>query len=313
MLDEQVEVTPSPVQVDKLEELASKMEVMKREIDGLQISAMSAHTPEYRKPSTVISVLALAFSFGTTAVSLHRTSTQDTQASRQELRGLLQRLSAIPREGIEASKRYTADQQTADNLGRLYAQENALLVRQAAEIATHLPKGSVSATEFYTIAIAFQNAYSLEQAKSFLTLAVDNAEEFNDKIGALRSLANLSFAMQDYEGGRRLYRQALQIFDTEYPHFDSYTKVFTNEQTEVTWAYSEAGISNFPGAMQHISDAQTLVDPLPPTPGSDSMRAAIAAARQTIARGGGGPITAPSTSPSPLQSVPEVTSLPAVH
>ncbi|MGC2545003.1 MAG: hypothetical protein WA426_04105, partial [Silvibacterium sp.] len=70
--------------------------------------------------ATIISVIALVFSFGTTFVSYRRTRAQDIQSLRQELRGILQRLTAIPREVLDANKRYMADQAAVAGVSRIY-------------------------------------------------------------------------------------------------------------------------------------------------------------------------------------------------
>ncbi len=121
--------------------------------------------------ATLISVIALGFSFGTTAVSLRRTYMQDIQSARQELRGLLERLISIPRENLETMKKYVGDRNTLFSFDQMYNQENTLLSRQAAEIARRLPQRLVSATEHLAIAFALQRAYNLDGAREFLVLA----------------------------------------------------------------------------------------------------------------------------------------------
>jgi hypothetical protein len=81
-----------------------KIEMMRREIDALQISSADKAKPWYKNVSTLIAVLALLFSFGTTYVSYRRTEAQDVQSMRQELRGLLQRLAALPKERVDLFK-----------------------------------------------------------------------------------------------------------------------------------------------------------------------------------------------------------------
>jgi hypothetical protein len=246
-------------------------------------AAASPKGPWYRDISTIISVTALAFSFGTTFVSYHRTEMQDIQASRQELRGILQRLSAIPRENLEAAKRYAGDQSSIAGVSQLYNQESTMLSRQAAEIAKRLPKNLVSGTEYYAIAVAFQSSYNLSAAKEFLNLAMAVANNFNDEIGAIRSSANLDFITGRPEEGRVLYQQALNIF-AKYPGYDPYTIASTHIYTEIFWGGSEVGIGQFQLATQHADNAQRIVEALPASMGSDGLKAQIEQARQQLAR-----------------------------
>ncbi len=77
-----------------------------------------------------------------------------------------------------------------------------MLARQAAQIIKALPKEVVSATEYYETAIALQNSYNLSGAKQFLQLAIDNATDFNDEIGAIRASAALEFVTGQPQAGR---------------------------------------------------------------------------------------------------------------
>lgn len=85
------------------------LNLLKREVDALQIEILGIKIPWYKNISTILSILALIFSFGTTFVSYSRTKSLDIQSQRVELRGLLQRLAALPRENVEITKKYSGD------------------------------------------------------------------------------------------------------------------------------------------------------------------------------------------------------------
>jgi tetratricopeptide (TPR) repeat protein len=257
-------------------------------------SAPAAKEPWYHNTSTIISITALMFSFGTTFVSYRRTEKQDIQAARTELRGILQRLSAIPRENLEAAKKNAGDPSAIAGISTLYNQESSMLTRQAAEIVNRLPKGLVSATEYYAIGIAFQSAYNLNSAKDFLSRAWQASNNFNDEIGAIRSSANLDFIAGRPEDGRVLFQQALGIF-TKYPGYDPYTVASTHIFTEIYWAYAEGNMSQFQLSAQHIDNAQRIVDTLPPSQGSDGLKAQIQQARDQLSRAMSTGVPAPST------------------
>lgn len=142
------------------DELEQKLDLMKQEVDALQI-AITGHTkPWYKNMSTILSIVALLFSFSTTYVSYHRTTIQDIQSTRQELRGLLQRLSTLPKENVEISKKYADDPASVKTVMGFINQEGSLLATQAAELAKNLPSNLVSGTEYYAIAVALQNSYN---------------------------------------------------------------------------------------------------------------------------------------------------------
>jgi tetratricopeptide (TPR) repeat protein len=280
--------------------IVARVDLMQHDIDGLRAALAGQTKPWYRDASTLIAMMALLFSFGTTFVSYHRTEVQDIQAARQELRGILQRLSAIPREEIAASKQYAGDANTIFAISQLDNQENSILVRQALEIARKLPRNMVSATEHYAIAYAQQHAYDLLGAKESIRLATERATNFNDEIAAIRSGAYLDFLTGDYPEGRARFEQALNIF-AKFPDYDPYTKISTSISTELAWGSSEAGIGQFSLALQHTGQAQKLVDTLPQSPGSDGLRQQIASCKQIIetALSSGG-----SVPPVPFPSAP---------
>ena len=266
------------------EELEQKVDLMKREVDALQI-AIAGHTkPWYKNISTILSVVALLFSFGTTYVSYHRTAVQDVQSTRQELRGLLQRLAALPKENVDIYKKYADDPASMKIVGGLINQEGTLLARQAAELAKKLPGDLVSGTEYYSIAIALQNSYDLAGADEFLKYSIQAATDFNTEIAAIRSTAVLQFIQGRPESGRVEYQKALNIF-SKYPGYDPFTMISTNVWTELAWAFSEANLGLLALASQHIKSAKALVNGLPRGPGTDRLRADVSQAEVQIASG----------------------------
>jgi hypothetical protein len=122
-----------------------ELKIMKREIDALQIEVMKGRLPWYRSPSIIISIVALLFSFGTTFVSYYKTARLEVQAARTELRGILQRLSALPKDNFELIRKYRDDPEGLA-LSGLLTQENALLARQASEIVDRYPNRSSSSS-----------------------------------------------------------------------------------------------------------------------------------------------------------------------
>jgi tetratricopeptide (TPR) repeat protein len=278
-----------------------KSATYRREAMLLELASTSAGRPEL-PVSTIISVAALIFSFGTTFVSYRRTTAQDIQALREELRTILQRLSAIPRENLDASKRYYGDQATIMAMSQLYNQENTLLARQAAEISKKLPKSMVSATEYAEIALCLQNAYNLAGAKEFYTLAFQSARDFSDEINAVRSLASLEFIGGQPQAGRVKYQEALNIF-SKYPDYNEYTKVTTHVLTEIFWADAEANSAQLQLALQHNANAQQLLESLPFSPGAESFKRQVADQRAQFLRGSAAGSAAP-TMPFPTQPMP---------
>ena len=264
--------------------LEQRLDEMKQQIDALQI-LVAGRSPWYEDVSLWVAIIALVFSSGTTLFSYYRMHEQDILNLRQELRGLLQRLSTLPRENVENIKKYEADPAAMTAIGGFINQENTLLARQAAEIARKLPAKSVSAVEYYSVAIALQNAYDLEGAGEFLEKATQFAKDFNTEIAAIRMKANLKFLQGHAEGGRVEYQRALDIF-SKYPGYDPFTKLSAHVWTELAWANSEASLSGPQGgALQHLENAERLLDAAMPSPGVAKLREQVLQARALMTTG----------------------------
>lgn len=266
------------------ESLERKVEVMKKEIDAIQISLAEPAKPWYQNMSTVLAVVALLFSFGTTYVSYRRTALQDVLSTRQDLRGLLQRLAALPKENVEIQKTYSGDAIVMGQISGLINQENSFLARQAAELAKRLPDEMLTAGEYHAIAVALQNAYDLKGAAEFIRSSIraaDIARDFNTEISAVRVMANLLFIQGHPESGRVEYQKALDIF-SKYPDYDPFTRSATHIWTELSWAISEANAGYFPLAKQHVGNAEGHLAGLPPSPGVERLNDQISQTRSMI-------------------------------
>ena len=253
---------------------AGRIDSLERDVDTIQNKLIKSDAPFYATSSFWISIAALAFSIGTTVWSSIKADAQERQAARQELRGLLQRLAALPKENVEAMQKYASDPLTANLIGSMIAQENSMLARQAADIARKLPQDVVSPTEYYAIAMALENAYEYNTTRELLERSITTAEarrDFISEISALRSLGYLCFVIGKPDEGRVVYGRAQAIF-TRYAGFDVYTQVNTNFLTELNWASAET-IAREPDAVrQHLDAASSLLDGLTPSPGLDNMR-----------------------------------------
>src|SRR5262249_29566262 len=73
---------------------------------GRRSSAFSLSGGTTMEMSTLIALAAFLFSFGTTIVSYRRANRQDVHNLKTELRGLLQRLAALPKENLEVMQKY---------------------------------------------------------------------------------------------------------------------------------------------------------------------------------------------------------------
>jgi tetratricopeptide (TPR) repeat protein len=262
----------------ELEPLGRQVARLRERVDELTQSAESPRSVPANRLAVAVSVSALLFSFGTTLASYQRSELQDVQAKRQELRVLLQRLAALPKENLEVPLKYQGNHAVIGGMSGLINQENTFLSRQAADLARALPKDAVSAMEHHAIAVALLNAYDVEGAKASLKLAIARAKDFNTEIAALRVNGNLEFIQGNQDAARKQYELALVIFD-KYPIYDKFTRAQTHVLTRLAWATSEANFGVPENVGAQITAAEKIVEELPPSPGSTALGAQIAQAR----------------------------------
>jgi hypothetical protein len=251
--------------------------LLKKEVDALQIESLARKTPWYRNISTLLSVVAMLFSFSTTYVSYVRTQAQDIQNTRIELRGLLQRLAVLPKENIEARTKYSHDPAAAMSISGYLNQENTLLTRQAMELSRKIPTQYISATEYYSIAVSLQAAYYLESAREFYAKAIEVSDNLNDRIASLRGGAHLLFIAGQPDAGRVEYQRALNVFSGLAGISDDFTRKSTHIWTELAWAVSEMNIGMRPMALQHIANAENIALQMMPGPGTNQILSQIRA------------------------------------
>jgi tetratricopeptide (TPR) repeat protein len=221
--------------------------------------------------STFISVAAFLFSFGTTIVSYKRANEQDIHNLKSELRTILQRLAALPKENMEIFTKYAADKNTVAILSGYVGQENLLLSKQANEVLKRLPSDQVSATDYSAVALALAQSRNYDEAIADFKHALAVATILDDEVNALRLLGGLEMTAGKADDARKHFQSALDIF-SKYPGYDNFTKLSTNFLTELTWAQGEAVNRNMEAASQHMNGADQLVGGMPPGPQGDVFR-----------------------------------------
>jgi tetratricopeptide (TPR) repeat protein len=230
-----------------------RIETMKEEVDALQVNILKKH----KDPALVVAILALLFSFGTTAVSAYRTYKQDIHDSRAELRTLIQRLTVLPRENTELLMKYSKQGTVSHDLSAALNQENVVLARQATEVISRIPT-HVSATEYMAVYNALQAGGLLAESVQLLDKAIVKADSAYDATGALRTKAMTLVNMGKLNEARIEMQRAADIFKT-YPSEDERFIAATNAQTEVTWAFLEAVAKECAESKKHLAKAKSLI------------------------------------------------------
>jgi tetratricopeptide (TPR) repeat protein len=286
-------------QVLSLNELRSEVTHLRNRVDSLAES--SGKTPWYKSVSTLISVAAFVFSFGTTIVSYNRTREQDIHSLRAELGMILQKLFALPKESLEARTKYDAN--SFAMLNGFINQENILLAKQANDAINRLPKDQVTATYYRAVATALQNSRNFELALVRYTDALSSSNGLDEEIDTLRGLAGLQMIMGRKESARENFYKASMIFN-KYTYYDDFTKKSTNILTELSWALGEAVGGDVEAAKPHLAMAEKIVAEIPVASG-DVLRSQVAQAKASML--GPPPVVngpAPVSTPSPLTYPP---------
>lgn len=232
------------------------------EIDALQAALTPEKVPWYRRPSTwsaAVAIGALVLSVGTTWLSSSRLATEDVRAARSEVRLLLQRLSAVQVEEVEAFA--TQDQVTAGLLSNLFGVEQRLLARQALEVMQRIPE-HVTSNEFWivgnTLMLVDQYAEADQAFERSHEIASGIADPF-DIIQALIGRAQTAFLAQRVDDGRQFFTEALAVHETVPPE-SAYLIPFTAAQVELFWAGSEHLAGNCDQVAVHVASSQSAID-----------------------------------------------------
>ncbi len=258
-------------------EFKDQYEVLKKEVDLLQIAVMSAKTPWYKNIPIIVSVIALLFSFGTTYVSNQRIEAQDIQALKTELRSMLQQLSTLPSKNFEMNKKYAGDPTAVAFIGGQLNQENSLLAYQAADLIERLPSDKVTAIEIYSVAVALQSSYEVQKAYEMYGLSYDLAADMNTAVAAKRGIANTLYQLGQPEAGRVQFQDALNIF-ARYTDHNEFIQQTTHVTTLLNWAGAEANAGFMERSKQRIDEAKNIVNSLPSGPFTSQLVGQVAQA-----------------------------------
>jgi tetratricopeptide (TPR) repeat protein len=256
----------APVQAEpqRSNDIEARLDRIDQELGMLQIEALRPRPsrPWFRDPNTLTAVLStiaglLAFllSFTTTFFQYQQNQQQNIHDARTELRGLILRLSALPRENIVYQQTVT-DTLAFSQISSLNQAENAVLAKQAAEIMATIPD-HVTASEYLLVSNAMLNSSLPDQALELLGRAALVVRDANDGVAVLRSQGRINMLLGNVEAGREAFRRALAIFDT-FPTTSALYRDTTNAQTELNWAETEFSQGNCAEAKAHFQKAEAL-------------------------------------------------------
>jgi tetratricopeptide (TPR) repeat protein len=251
---------------DRIEELAAEVASLRTNIDGPDDSAW------YKKPATLISIAALAFSLGTTGFSAYNNRQEDIRANRRDVRAVLQRLSKLPIENYEFLQKNKGTGQ-GEAISGMINQENLLLANQAAELSERYPK-SFTSTEYYAVAFALGNSNMVSKVPTFFVRAMETATASMDYNAAARTYAGYLYSKGDYSEGKRLYNEALNVWN-KFPERNTYVMNSTDLLTMLYWSQSEFAAGNKREAQERLTDARKKLAALSQGPQTEALKSQI--------------------------------------
>lgn len=226
----------------------------------------------YKKPATIISIVALSFSFGTTGFSYYNSHNEEVLANRRDVRSILERLSTLPIDNYELMEKYK-DKATGQALSGMLNQENVLLATQAAELIERFPK-SFTSTEYYAIAYALASSNIMSKVPTMFQHAIDTATSSNDLNTADRGYAAYLYSKGEYSEGKRLYNEALNVW-SKFPERNAYVVNSVDLLTLMYWSQSDYTAGEKSDALAHLTEARKKLTLLSPGPYTDTLRAQI--------------------------------------
>ena len=189
----------------------------------------------------LVSLLALGFAFYTDDKSENRASREEEHAQRAELRGLIQRLTALPKENRELARQ---DPSAWRQLSGSLQQETLILARQSSELIRQLP-GQVTSEEYIAVAFALSSASQPTESEELTLEGLKVAKDASGEATLLRQLGAIRFINGDPENGRARFKQAMTIYQ-KYPEKNRNTVAFNSAFTALNWSEAALGQGSLP-------------------------------------------------------------------
>jgi len=211
-------------------------DLLKQEVDTLQIEVAASKLPWYRNTSNIVAILALLFSFGTTVVSYLNSINQDKIEARREARTLIQRTTKLPIENLRLLNEFR-DLPEGHQLSGFINQENILLASQVAELVRTYEE-SFTSTEFFAVATALAQSALVEDLPYFYEKAIQKANNANDYATATRAYAAYLCSSGQVDEGRSYFVKSEKVWD-QFPSNNIYVTHSINVTTYMFWSQTE--------------------------------------------------------------------------
>ncbi len=256
-------------------EFLEKFDLVKKEVDALQIEAMKPKI-WYRDVPTLISLLAVVFSLSTAMASYLQVDNQNKLALRSELRSLIQRLTAMPAENVTLYKEYKDDAVTLNNLSSNLNTEYVLLAGQAVELTARIPN-YISGPEYAAITQILLNQGVTEQVPALIEAGLKVSKDVNSHTALLRIQGTYNFSTGNLQEGRKDFQKAIDIVSkySNNQYFIANSKIYTH----IVWAQSAQGHGHCKEADALLEEARSVAQTLPAGNFTDTLKKQISSAQ----------------------------------
>jgi tetratricopeptide (TPR) repeat protein len=248
---------------ETIDAIHARLDSMRDEIGVLQFRTSERAKPWFRQASTLIALLALAFSVMSTVYADRRAREQDLRTQQQNIQNariqlgeLIQRLDAVPRENADLLKNYGHDPETLSRLAGNLNAENIALASQAADIIKNI-RGHVSATEYLAVANALNYSGLYDRAQEMFQAGMSVKTDQITHTALIQNYATLLFATGDITGGRARMQEALDIYQKQPTKFKGQV-LSANAYTHLYWSGLEVRARQCGEAKHHLEEAERV-------------------------------------------------------
>jgi len=266
---------------EEIQYLRKEISFLEQEIRDVRGKFESRNKPWYLETSTILSALALLFSFGTTFVSYYKAAQEEVLSAKTQLGDLIAEIANLPQENTEILLKYQNDPNTMALLNSQINAKNLSLGSQADSIIDRIEssifgRGRVQDIEYYTVGNAMIGSYQFKKAKDLIVKSLEHSRSGTQATTALRSLSAIELAFGNISSARKYLEEALLVFnDRRFSEESDLTKATTNTVTLIQWAGFELQQGNCKRHSELIDNAKVMMSKVPQSSVAQQMNSQI--------------------------------------
>jgi hypothetical protein len=234
--------------------------------DGVRLAADDPG-PWFTQASVWVSIGALVVALGSTIYAGRQTAVRDRYALRSELRQLVQRLVALPREILEIREKFPA---RAMELSTSIVAERTALAVQGAEVIGRIGR-LASGMQCLVVAQALEESQAFERSLSVVEVGLRGRVDPLTQEALLRLQGKLLFLDGRFEPGRSALRQALTVWAGAPPDMRHNGYAIT----EWNWSSFARSAGHDDEADAHVEAARAHAREIDPTSRYGNIRRAL--------------------------------------